>query len=515
MDLLLDVNIVLDICQPRPAFVQPALQALSRGHREGDRVWLYAGSVQTLEYNLVKGLLDEARLPSQTLPRPEAHRRARQLLKTFTADKQWLAALAGEGDVFDSDDPEDEQLIRALARLGPDARLLSRDGLLAERYPERVLSPAAYLAMDRPRRALEFIDLKTQQDVIRPSLERNIHRVLHHGQYIMGPEIAELEAVLAAYVGVKHCITVASGTDSLEIALRALGLGPGDEVITVPFTWISSAEIIGLVGATPVFVDIEPVSFNIDVTRIEAAITPRTKAILPVSLFGQMPDYAAINAIAARHGLTVIEDGAQSFGATQHGRRSCGVTTIASTSFFPAKPLGCYGDGGALFTDDDGLADQMRAIRTHGGIRRHHHPLLGMNGRFDTMQAAVLLAKWPHFEREVEARGRIGARYTELLKDCCVTPGVLPSNTHVYAQYTIRLAERERVAEALKAQGIPTAVYYPKCLHEQPVFAELGYRWGDFPEAERASREVLSLPMHPGLTEREQDRVAAALQGER
>ena len=388
-----DVNIVLDICQPRPAFVTLALQALSQCQRKGDRLWLYVGSVQTLEYNLVKGLIDEARLQGQVLPRPEAHRRARQLLKTFAADKQWLAALAGEGDVFDSDDPEDEQLIRALARFGGDARLLSRDGLLAERYPDRVISPEAYLALDRPPRSLEFIDLKTQQDGIRPALERNLHRVLHHGQYILGPEIAELETALAEYVGVKHCLTVASGTDSLEIALRALGIGPGDEVLTVPFTWISSAEIIGLVGATPVFVDIEPESFNIDVAKIEAAITSRTKAILPVSLFGQMPDYATINAIAARHGLTVIEDAAQSFGATQHGRRSCGVTTIASTSFFPAKPLGCYGDGGALFTDDDKLAERMRAIRTHGGIRRHHHPLLGMNGRFDTLQAAVLLAK--------------------------------------------------------------------------------------------------------------------------
>ena len=511
MDLLFDVNLVLDICQPRPAFVQPALQALSRCHRDGDHVWLYAGSVQTLEYNLVKGLLDEARLQGQPLPRPEAHRRARQLLKTFAADKQWLAALAGEGPVFDSDDPEDEQLLRALARLGDEARLLSRDGPLAERYPDRVISPAAYLALERRPRSLEFIDLKAQQDVIRPVLEENVHRVLHHGQYILGPEIAELEGVLAEYVGVKHCITVASGTDSLEIALRALGIGPGDEVITVPFTWISSAEVIGLVGARPVFVDIEPVSFNIDVTTIEAAITPRTRAILPVSLFGQMPDYGAINAIAARHGLPVIEDAAQSFGATQHGRRSCGVTTIGSTSFFPAKPLGCYGDGGALFTDDDGLAEKMRAIRTHGGIRRHHHPLLGMNGRLDTVQAAVLLAKLPGFAEEVEARGRIGARYTAQLREVCVTPRVMPGNTHVYAQYTVRVAEREQVAETLKTRGIPTAVYYPKCLHEQPVFSGLGYRWGDFPEAERASREVLSLPMHPFLTEREQDRVIAAV----
>lgn len=335
--------------------------------------------------------------------------------------------------------------------------------------------------------------------------------VLAHGHFIMGPEIAALESALATYVGVKHCLTVASGTDSLEIALRALSIGPGDEVITVPFTWISSAEVIGLVGAKPVFVDIEPGSFNIDVDKIEAAVSPRTKAILPVSLFGQMPDYNRINEIGARHNLAVIEDGAQSFGATQNGRRSCGVTPISSTSFFPAKPLGCYGDGGALFTDDDAHAEKMRAIRTHGGLKRHHHPYLGMNGRFDTLQAAVVLAKLPHFEGEVEARGRIGARYTEKLRGICRVPEVAPGNTHVYAQYTIRVPNRDAVGETLKAQGIPTAVYYPKCLHEQPVFSNTGNKLGDFPEAEKASREVLSLPMHPFLGADDQDRIVEAL----
>jgi UDP-2-acetamido-2-deoxy-ribo-hexuluronate aminotransferase len=351
--------------------------------------------------------------------------------------------------------------------------------------------------------------------------------VLDHGHFIMGPEIAELEQKLAAYVGVKHAITVSSGTHSLEIALRALDVGPGDEVITVPFTWISSSEVILLVGAKPVFVDITAADFNIDVSKIEAAITPRTKAILPVSLFGQMPDYDAINAIAAKHNITVIEDAAQSFGATQNGRRSCGVTQVGSTSFFPAKPLGCYGDGGALFTSDDALAEKMRAIRTHGGIKRHYHTLAGTNGRFDTLQAAVLLGKLPHFDWEVEQRNRIGARYTELFStinhqpstihhppstihhppSTFSPPPVMPGNTHVYAQYTIRVADRDALGERLKAAGIPSAVYYPKCLHEQPVFAPLGYKMGDFPESERASREVISLPMHPFLTEEEQDRI--------
>jgi UDP-2-acetamido-2-deoxy-ribo-hexuluronate aminotransferase len=361
---------------------------------------------------------------------------------------------------------------------------------------------------------MEFIDLKAQYQQNRTAIDERMRRVLEHGHYIMGPEIAELEALLATYVGAKHAITVSSGTTSLEVALRALGVGPGDEVITVPFTWISTAEVIGLVGAKPVFVDIEPATFNINVDLIEAAITPRTKAIMPVSLFGQMPDYDRINAIAAKHNLPVIEDAAQSFGATQRGRRSCGVTLISSTSFFPAKPFGCYGDGGALFTSDDGLAEKMRAIRTHGGIKRHHHPLLGTNGRFDTLQAAVLLAKFPLFQAEVEARARIGARYSSLLRSAASDlrpPKVAEGNTHVYAQYTIRVHDRDALGAKLKEKGIPTAVYYPKCLHEQPVFASSGYRVGDFPESERASREVISLPMHPFLTEAEQDAVVKAV----
>jgi len=352
---------------------------------------------------------------------------------------------------------------------------------------------------------MDFIDLKAQFKKFQPAIRDRIDRVLEHGRFIMGPEVEELEAVLAEYVGSRHAITVASGTDSLEIALRALEIGPGDEVVTVPFTWISTAEVILQVGAKPVFVDIDPLDFNIAVDRIESAITSRTKALLPVSLFGQMPDYDVINAIAEKHGIPVIEDAAQSFGATRHGRKSCGVTTIASTSFYPAKPLGCYGEGGALFSNDDDLAMKMRAIRTHGGIRRHFHDLVGMNGRFDTLQAAIMLGKWPGFSDEVEARNRLGARYTEKLRDVCQTPAIREGNTHVYAQYTIRVPDRDTLGEKLKAKGVPTAVYYPKCLHEQPVFSPLGHHYGDFPAAEAAAREVLSLPLNPYLTEAEQD----------
>ncbi|MEO2033006.1 MAG: DegT/DnrJ/EryC1/StrS family aminotransferase [Planctomycetaceae bacterium] len=355
---------------------------------------------------------------------------------------------------------------------------------------------------------MQFIDLKHQYSLYQDQIDQRMRAVLDHGRFIMGPEIGELEAGLADYASTKHAVTVSSGTASLEIALRALGIGPGDEVVTIPFTWISSAEVIKLVGATPVFVDIESDSFNMDVDLLEAAITPQTKAILPVCLFGQMPDFAKMNSIAEKYGIPVLEDGAQSFGATQHGRRSCSVTTVGSTSFFPAKPLGCFGDGGALFTDDDELAISLRAIRTHGGTKRHHHTLVGTNGRMDTLQAAVVLAKLPHFEQEVQNRGDIGARYSDLLRDVVsAVPKVENGNTHVYAQYTIRVPNRDGLSTALKAQGIPTAVYYPKCLHEQPIFADLGYEYGTFPESERASREVLSLPMHPFLSESDQNRV--------
>jgi len=358
---------------------------------------------------------------------------------------------------------------------------------------------------------LSFIDLKPSYLAAKSRVDAAIEKVLEHGSFIMGPEVAELEQCLAEFVGTRHCITVASGTDSLEIALRALKIGPGDEVITVPFTWISSAEVISLVGATARFVDIEPDFFNLDPEMLEAAITEKTRAIIPVGLFGQAARMEEINRIAARHQVEVIEDAAQSFGSVRNGVPSCALARIASTSFFPAKPLGCYGDGGALFTSDDSLADSFRAIRNHGGLQRHHHTLVGMNGRFDTLQAAIMLAKWPDFAGEVAARCRVGARYSDALREVCGVPEVDQGNTHVYAQFTIRVPDREALGLALREKGIPTAVYYPVCLHEQPVFSSSGYHRGDFPVAEQAAREVISLPMHPHLDEATQDRIIEAV----
>lgn len=365
---------------------------------------------------------------------------------------------------------------------------------------------------------MDFIDLKTQYRRIKSSVDARIARVLEHGQYILGPEVSELEKTLAEYVGTKHCIAASSGTDTLLIALMALDIGPGDEVITVPFTFFATGEMIALTGAKPVFVDIDPRTYNMDPSKIEAAITPRTKAIMPVSLYGQCADLEAINAIACRHNLPVIEDGAQSFGATHHGKRSCGLSLIGSTSFFPSKPLGGYGDGGALFTDDDALATLMREIRVHGQDRRYHHPRLGLNGRLDSIQAAVLLAKMEIFEDEVAARVRLGARYTELLQqafadrpDGIRTPHVESCNTCVYAQYTIEVASRDIFETRMKGLGVPTAIHYPIALHLQPVFAHLGLREGSFPVSEAAASRVISLPMHPYLTEDQQAKVVAAV----
>lgn len=356
---------------------------------------------------------------------------------------------------------------------------------------------------------MQFIDLKTQQYRIRPQLDERIKAVLAHGQYIMGPEVAELEAKLAAYVGVKHCLSVASGTDALLVALMALGVGAGDEVITTPFTFIATGEMIALLGATPVFIDIDPKAYNLDPTLIEAAITPKTKAIMPVSLYGQCADFDAINAIAAKNGIPVIEDGAQSFGATYKGRKSCGLSTIGCTSFFPSKPLGGYGDGGACFTDDDALATVMKQVRNHGQDRRYHHQIIGLNGRMDTLQAAILLVKFEIFADEVKARNRIGQRYTELFgqldNSLIITPVIESFNTSVYAQYTVQVEGREQIQEQLQAQGIPTAVHYPVPLHLQPAFAGLNQGVGSFPVSEAIAQRVMSLPMHPYLGDDEME----------
>ena len=360
---------------------------------------------------------------------------------------------------------------------------------------------------------MQFIDLKAQQDRVREQIDDNIRKVLDHGKYIMGPEVCELEEQLADYVGVKHCIGVSSGTDALLIAMMALGIEPGDEVITTPFTFFATGEMIALLGAKPVYVDIDAKTYNIDAKQIESAITSNTRAILPVSLYGQCSDMDEINAIADRHGLPVIEDAAQSFGATYKGKKSCALSMIGCTSFFPSKPLGGYGDSGACFTNDDELAMAMREIRVHGQERRYHHSRIGVNGRMDTLQAAILLAKMEIFPEEVRARQEVGAKYTEKLDSLypgrgpIVSPYIEAVNTSVYAQYTIQVRNRPRIQNHLEKSGIPTAVHYPLSLNRQPALA---YEQ-ELPVCEEITGRVLSLPMHPYLTDGDIDRVIGEL----
>ena len=382
---------------------------------------------------------------------------------------------------------------------------------------------------------MEFIDLKAQQlqltpkgYTLREDIEKRIKSVLDHGKYILGPEVTQLEKELASYVGVKYCIGVSSGKDALLIALMALDIGPGDEVITTPFSFFSTVETILLLGAKPVFVDIDELTYNIDSNQIEKAISKKTKAIVPVSLYGQPADFREINKIGNAYKIPIIEDGAQSFGSTHHKVKSCGLSTIGATSFFPSKPLGCYGDGGACFTNDEKLAETMREISLHGQNKRYHHRKIGLNGRLDTLQAAVLIGKLSIFDIEVEARMRIGDRYTKQFKKNGFTkvPFISPINTSVYGQYTIQVNNRDKVIENMKSKGIPTSVHYPSLLPDQEalknliprnksviknLFSRNNFKTYSINNAKEIAKKVLSLPMHPLLKAKEQDLIVDSL----
>lgn len=357
---------------------------------------------------------------------------------------------------------------------------------------------------------IEFIDLKAQQNRIKDKIDAGIQSVLTHGQYILGPEVTELEEKLAAYVGAKYCITCANGTDALQIAQMAFGIGPGDEVITPGFTYIATAETVALLGAKPVYVDVNPKTYNLDVEKLEAAITPRTKAIIPVSLYGQCADFDTINAIAAKYGIPVIEDAAQSFGATYKGRKSCNLSTVACTSFFPSKPLGCYGDGGAIFTNDEELAKVIRQIARHGQDRRYHHIRVGVNSRLDTIQAAILLPKLEILDDEMQARQKVSEIYNQLFNQAGVhtTPYLEPYNTSAWAQYTIQVDNRTEIQKELQEQGVPTAVHYPIPLNKQPAVADTNV-W--LPVGDAIAERVMSLPMHPYLSLGTQEKIVTAL----
>jgi UDP-2-acetamido-2-deoxy-ribo-hexuluronate aminotransferase len=380
---------------------------------------------------------------------------------------------------------------------------------------------------------MEFIDLAAQQQTIRDRIEMNIKGVLSHGRYIMGPEIKELEGKLAEFVGVGHAVACSSGTDALLLALMAYGVGQGDAIITSPFTFIATAEVISLLGATPVFVDIDPVTFNLDPKHLEEAIQAltsgsggyplprreglplRPKGVIPVDLFGLPADYDRINSVSRNQGLFVVEDAAQSFGAQYEGKRACSLGDIGCTSFFPAKPLGCYGDGGMCFTSDKNLAETMRSLSVHGqGSNKYENVRIGINGRLDTFQAAVLLAKLEIFPKEISMRDDVARNYSELLsnwKAGVVVPRVPSGYNSVWAQYSVLAKDgnhRSQLQARLKEAGVPTAIYYPKPLHLQTAFRSLGYEPGDFPVSEGAASRIFSIPMHPYLSPKDQERIA-------
>ena len=353
---------------------------------------------------------------------------------------------------------------------------------------------------------INFIDLKAQYQEYKKEIDNEVLEVFSSAQFIGGEKLSSLESNLANFTGAKHAIGCSSGTDALLLSLMALDIGQGDEVITTPFTFIATAEVIAFLGAKSVFVDIEEESYNIDATKIKHAITDKTKAIIPVSLYGQCADMDAINEIAKEFEIPVIEDACQSFGATYNGKKSCNLSTIGCTSFFPSKPLGAYGDGGAIFTNDDELATKMRMLLNHGQNERYKHKYIGINGRLDAVQAAVLGVKLKYFDKEVRLRDEIGSRYNDLLEDAdVITPKISDFNTSVFAQYSMRVKDREAMVAKLTAKEIPTAVHYPVPLHLQEAFSGLGYTKGDFPISEMISSQIMSLPMSPYLTETEQD----------
>ena len=497
-DIVFDINVILDVLLNRDGaeISEQLFEFILEGKIHG---WVAASSLPIIEYLTLKELKASGAEPE------EAANITRQLMNWLSGLLKPLSVPGKESFELlgKSKDFEDAQIVLSALALGDEAIIVSNDKKFDGMDKLAVLTPVACLEVllntDKDLESpIAFINLKSQQKQVLPQLERNLRQVLHHGKYIMGPEIAELEQKLADYVGAKHCISVSSGTDALLIAMMALGIGPDDEVITTPFSFIATAETIVLLGAKPVFVDIDPRTYNIDPKQIEAAITAKTKAIMPVSLYGQCADFDAIN----QYNIPVIEDAAQSFGATYKGKKSCNLSTIGCTSFFPSKPLGGYGDSGACFTNDDELAKFMREIRVHGQDKRYHHARIGINGRMDTLQAAILLAKLEIFPQEVEARNRIGQAYTDALKDIVITPYIEPHNTSVYAQYTIQVDNSDKLQNKLKEQGIPTAVHYPIPLNKQPAFAHLEV--SNCSVAEKVAQRVISLPMHPYLTEVEQ-----------
>ncbi len=502
MKILLDVNIVVDICAERLPFFKKATQVFAWLMNKNIQPYLYSGSVQTLIYSLATQIHKLDRPFSKSLEI------ARNELNKFSESVYWWSALSEDGQVFLDKDPEDAQLIKAVNRMSEDSFLLTRDKQLLKRF-NKAISPEKFIQKYIEselewQKSIPFCDLKKQLDEYRPEIESSINQVLESTTFINGPAVKTLAEDLSSFSGVKHSIPCASGTDALLLAFMALNVKPGDEIIVPAFTFIASGSMVSFYKAVPVFADVDSVTFNIDPEEIKKKITKKTVGIIPVSLYGQCPPMEEINKIAAENNLWVIEDAAQSFGADYNGKKSCNLSTMATTSFFPAKPLGCYGDGGAVFTNNDALADKVRLYANHGQAKRYYHSEIGINGRMDSLQAAVVSTKLKHFNNEIDARNRVAEMYTERLKDIFKTPEVLSTNRSTWAQYTIRSEKRDVIREKLSEKDIPTAIHYPMPLPRQEAFSYLGQN-DSFPVSDMLSEQVLSLPMHPFITEEEID----------
>lgn len=542
MNVVFDVNIVLDLLLQRKEYYPEQERCFQLLMANDVPLYFPVCALPTLEY---VHLIELKRL--QKAGSIKGNENIRQLskeqLKVFFGQVIICTSLGAHWDAIPPDYPDHEDaLISLSASLLPgDTIIWTEDGAFKPLgdIPAVGDHNVVQEALSNKEDSIPFIDLAAQQQRIRTKLDKNIHTVLRHGKYIMGPEVKKLEERLAAFACVKHCIGCASGTDALLMTLMAMDVGPGDAIFTTPFTFIATAEVISLLGATPVFVDIDPKTFNIDPDKLELAIkavkandpsiyplptdsklntqNPKlnAKGIITVDLFGLPCDYDRINAIAKEHGLFVVEDAAQGFGGKYKGKRAGSLADIGCTSFFPAKPLGCYGDGGAVFTDDDVMADSLRSIRVHGkGTHKYDNARIGLNARLDTIQAAVLNAKFDIFPQEIEFRNQVAEKYSRLLSAMSnelSTPFVPEGYKSAWAQYSLLSDKKEQIQSALKEKGIPTAVYYPKPLHLQTAFSYLGYKNGDMPASEDCSRRIFSLPMHPYLKDREIERICKYL----
>jgi dTDP-4-amino-4,6-dideoxygalactose transaminase len=484
------------------------------------RLWLYVGSVQTLEYNLYKELRRKSAEQGVILTKQQQFLRVQSLLSAFSEDKHWLSALAGEGDVFDSDDPENEQLIRSLGRFQSGTiKLLTRDKPLLKTYPEKTLSPVQYCQLPTEKSKLPFINLQSQQDALRPQLEKRIHKVLHHGKYILGPEVQELEEKLADYVGVKHAITCANGTDALSLALMTLDIGQGDAVFCPLLPFLPQRKSLFWLVPLLIFVDSDLSTYNfcpIDLEKkVKRTLTQGKtvpKAIIAVDLFGLPANYPELDKIAEKYDLKIVEDAAQGFGGEIEGKMACSFGDISTTSFFPAKPLGCYGDGGAIFTNSDEYAELIKSYRVHGkGRDKYDNVRIGLNSRLDTLQAAIILEKLAALPSELIAKRHLAQYYSKELKEICSVQNIPNNYESAWAQYTLVSPERDKVIDQLRSRGIPSMIYYGTCMHQQTALRVETPSDLDFPVASTLSKEVFSIPMNPYLKGSDRIRIVDTL----